>query len=148
MEYKIYTGLNDDIISIRTSVFILEQGFKNEFDNKDNTCSHIVLYSDGKAVATCRYYKEGKSYHIGRVAIIKEYRGQHLGHEIMKIAEAKVKAECVEKPCMIEVSAQVRVSEFYEKLGYNKVGEIYLDEFCEHIRMVKYLGGGEECSDH
>ena len=39
----------------------------------------------------------------------------------------------------IEVSAQVRVSEFYKKLGYNKVGDIYFDEFCEHIRMVKNL---------
>ena len=39
----------------------------------------------------------------------------------------------------IEVSAQVRVSEFYKKLGYNQVGDIYFDEYCEHIRMVKKL---------
>ena len=31
-EHKKYIGLNDDIIKIRTAVFIDEQGFKDEFD--------------------------------------------------------------------------------------------------------------------
>ena len=39
----------------------------------------------------------------------------------------------------VEVSAQVRVSEFYKNLGYNAIGDIYFDEYCEHIRMVKEL---------
>ena len=136
MEHKKYTGLNDDIIKIRTSVFIEEQGFKDEFDETDKTCSHIVLYDGSKCVATCRYYQENGTYHIGRVAIIKEYREKHLGNKIMQIAEDYIKKDGGQT---IEVSAQVRVSEFYRKLGYNKVGDIYFDEFCEHIRMVKNL---------
>jgi len=136
MNYKKYNELNDDIIKIRTSVFIDEQGFKDEFDEIDKTCYHIVLYDSEKPVATCRYFKEGESFHIGRVAIIKEYRGKHLGKEIMQIAEKEIKATNAEQ---IEVSAQVRVKEFYKKVGYKEVGEIYLDEFCEHIRMVKIL---------
>ena len=136
MEHKKFIGLNDDIIKIRTSVFINEQGFKDEFDEIDKTCTHIVLYDNEKSIATCRYFKEGENYHIGRVAIIKEYRGKHLGNKIMQIAETEIKNEGGEK---IEVSAQVRVSEFYEKLGYNKIGDIYFDEYCEHIRMVKNL---------
>ena len=39
MEHKKFIGLNDDIIKIRTSVFIDEQGFKDEFDKTDKTCS-------------------------------------------------------------------------------------------------------------
>ena len=136
MNYKKYTGLNNDIIKIRTSVFIEEQEFKNEFDDTDETCSHIVLYDGGKCIATCRYYQENETYHIGRVAIIKEYRGKHLGNKIMQIAENYIKKDGGQT---IEVSAQVRVSEFYKKLRYNKVGDIYFDEFCEHIRMVKKL---------
>ncbi|MBR1681505.1 GNAT family N-acetyltransferase [bacterium] len=85
---------------------------------------------------TCRYFKEGENYHIGRVAIIKEYRGQGLGKKIMQIAENEIAQAGGQK---IEVSAQVRVSEFYEKLGYKKIGDIYFDEYCEHIRMVKEL---------
>ena len=38
---------------------------------------------------------------------------------------------------IISLSAQVRASGFYEKLGYKKHGEIYFDEYCEHIVMKK-----------
>jgi len=134
MNYKKYNKLNDDIIKIRTSVFTDEQGFQDEFDEIDKTCFHIVLYDNKKPVATCRYFTDGKLFHIGRVAIIKEYRGKHLGNEIMQIAEKEIKSLNAKQ---IEVSAQVRVKEFYKKLGYKEVGEIYLDEFCEHIKMVK-----------
>ena len=136
MEYKKFIGLNDDIVKIRTEIFIDEQKFENEFDEIDKTCSHIVLYDNKKPVGTCRYFLENGSYHIGRVAIIKDYRGLHLGYKIMEIAEEEIKKYSGKK---IEVSAQVRVKDFYKKLGYNKIGDIYLDEFCEHIRMVKNL---------
>ena len=139
MEHKKFIGLNDDIIKIRTSVFVDEQGFKDEFDEIDKTCTHIVLYDSGKCIATCRYFKEGENYHIGRVAIIKEYRGKHLGNKIMQIAETEIRGKCNGAKCVIEVSSQVRVSEFYEKLGYNEIGNIYVDEYCEHIRMIKEL---------
>lgn len=97
---------------------------------------YIVLYDNGNAIATCRYFHQNGVYHIRRVAIVKEYRGKQLGNEIMNIAEFEIKKECGEK---IEVSAQVRVKEFYKKLGYKEVGEIYFDEYCEHITMVKEL---------
>ncbi len=132
--YKKIIGLNDDIIKIRTKVFIKEQGFQDEFDDVDKTCSHIVLYDNETPVATCRYFKEGSSYYIGRVAVIKEYRGQKLGNKIMQIAENEILKDGGQKA---EVSAQVRVSDFYERLGYKKIGEVYFDEYCEHIRMVK-----------
>ena len=136
LNYQKYIGLNDDIIKIRTTVFIEEQGFKDEFDEIDKTCSHIVLYDNEKPVAICRYFKEGKNYHIGRVAIIKDYRGKHLGNKIMQIAEDEIKKDGGKH---IEVSAQVRVSDFYKKLSYKQIGDIYFDEYCEHIRMVKSL---------
>lgn len=136
MKNKKFTGLNDDIIGIRTEVFIDEQGFKDEFDETDKICSHIVLYDNETPVATCRYFKENEIYHIGRVAVIKEYRNQHLGNEIMKIAEAEILKENGKQ---IEVSAQVRIKDFYKKLGYKEFGEVYFDEYCEHIAMKKEL---------
>lgn len=39
----------------------------------------------------------------------------------------------------IEISAQVRVKDFYRKLGYRATGPVYYDEYCAHIRMVKLL---------
>lgn len=136
MKYKKFKGLNDDIINIRTKVFIDEQGFKDEFDEADKTCSHIVLYNNEIPVATCRYFEENRIYHIGRVAVIKKYRGLHLGNDIMKIAEAEILKENGKQ---IEISAQVRIKDFYKKLGYKEFGEVYFDEHCKHIAMKKEL---------
>lgn len=104
MQYKKFIGLNNDIINIRTAIFVKEQGFKDEFDEVDKNCSHIVLYDNNKPIATCRYFSQNEIYHIGRVAIVKEYRGKHLGNKIMQIAELEIKKEGGKK---IEVSAQV-----------------------------------------
>ena len=136
MQYKQFVGLNDDIIKIRTDTFIKEQGFLDEFDETDKTCSHIVLYKDEKPVATCRYFQNNGVYHIGRVAVVKEMLNFHLVKKIMKFAEKEIKKDGGTE---IEVSAQLRVKNFYKKLGYSEIGEVYLDEYCEHIKMVKKL---------
>ena len=136
MNYKKYQTLMEDVIKIRTAVFMEEQGFNNEFDDIDKTCTHIVLYDTQTPIGTCRYFHEGAHYHIGRVAMTKKYRGQHLGEHLMQIAEDEIKKEGGKQ---IEVSAQVRVKDFYHKLGYREAGAVYYDEYCEHIRMVKLL---------
>lgn len=134
--FKLYKGLNDDVRYVRKTVFIEEQGFQNEFDLIDENCFHVVFYENEKPVATCRFYNDKNIYHIGRVAVLKEYRGMYLGVKIMQFAENEIKKA---GGSLIEVSAQVRIKDFYKKLGYVEQGEVYLDEFCEHIKMVKDL---------
>ncbi|MBO7238125.1 MAG: GNAT family N-acetyltransferase [Elusimicrobiaceae bacterium] len=134
--YKKFTHLNDDIIRLRTVVFVAEQGFKEEFDETDKRAVHLVLYDGTKAIATCRYFKDGPNYHIGRVAVLKQYRGKSLGYQIMRHAEAEIKKD---GGTCIELSAQIRVKDFYQKLGYQASGDIYLDQHCPHINMVKNL---------
>lgn len=138
MEYKIFKELPDDAKLIRETVFVKEQGFKEEFDSVDLTATHIVIYNNGKPAAVGRYFNEGNSptYHIGRVAVMKEYRGLGYGKDIMDIAEKHIKAESGEK---IEVSAQLQAKPFYEKCGYTAVGDIYYDEHCKHILMFKNI---------
>ena len=33
--------------------------------------------------------------------------------------------------------AQQRVQSFYENLGYTRVGDVYYDEYCPHVKMIK-----------
>lgn len=134
--YKKFIGLNEDVINIRTAVFMQEQGFQNEFDQTDNTCTHLVLYDGTKPIATCRYFVDGNTYHVGRVAVLKEYRGKNLGAKMMQLAEDEIKKDGGK---LIELSAQIRVKDFYQKLGYSSSGNMYLDEYCEHITMKKEL---------
>lgn len=122
-----------------------EQGFQNEFDEIDKEAKHFVAYDGQTEVAVCRvYYNEmHKSYMVGRLAVRKEYRGRHMGDKMLECAEAYIKekkGDC----CML--TAQVKASNFYEKQGYHKCGEEFLDEFCPHVMMTKELNGSRTVS--
>lgn len=137
-EIKLFDKLTDDERMIRTSVFIEEQGFKAEFDDTDSCCSHLVLYENGRAAGCARFFagESDGEYHLGRLAVLKDFRGKHYGEMLVGEAEKYVKLLGAR---VLMLSAQVRVSKFYEKLGFVKSGEIYFDEYCEHIHMEKIL---------
>lgn len=135
MEIKIYHQLCNEAKWIREEVFMKEQGFKNEFDDIDAISTHIVLFMENKPVGTCRIFThDHNEYHLGRVAILKPYRGLKLGNVLLKEAE-----ECarLQGGKTIVLSAQCKVEAFYAKNGYESVGTIYFDEHCEHIDMRK-----------
>lgn len=129
-------GFSDDCKLIRQMVFVDEQGFKEEFDSVDNFASHIVLYDGEKPIATGRAFPSDDEnvYIIGRIAVVKDYRSKHIGsyvvNELTEIAKQKGAKR-------IKLSAQFRIKEFYERLGYKPVGETYYDEDCLHQAMIK-----------
>jgi predicted GNAT family N-acyltransferase len=135
MEYKIYDKLTDDEKAIRIKVFVEEQGFNEEFDSIDNYSKHLVIYDNNKPVAVGRYFTDdNEEYHIGRIAVLKEYRQFGYGKKVMQIIENEIKKTNAKR---IVLSAQVRAKGFYQKCGYSQTGSIYLDEYCEHIKMYK-----------
>lgn len=138
MKVKIFDNVTKDAIYIRETVFIQEQGFENEYDETDNVAKHIVIYDEDKAIATCRLFwcQEEDSYHIGRIAVLKEYRGKGIGRIIMDEAE-KLTRSLGGKT--LRLGGQVHAAGFYDKIGYERCGEEYLDEGCPHIPFIKYL---------
>lgn len=140
MRYLWYDTLPQAAADIRKTVFIDEQGFQEEFDARDEAgrCRHLVVCDGDQAVATCRCFagKEEGVWTIGRIAVVRARRGTGLGRVLMQEAEAECKRRGAKKAV---VSAQVRASGFYRAIGYDSVGEAYLDEDCPHIRMEKEL---------
>ena len=138
MVIQILDHITDEIKQIRIDVFMKEQGFEDEFDEIDDIAKFVLLSIDGKAAGTCRYFpsSDGGDAHIGRMAVRKLYRGQHLGTKIMMAAENGIRRDGY-KTCSL--SAQVQAKPFYESLGYKAEGEEYLDEGCAHILMRKLL---------
>lgn len=140
MNTKVYDRIPDYAREIRTKVFIEEQGFQNEYDEIDEVAKHIVMFDQNDIpVATCRvFFDQNMNSHIlGRLAVIKEYRGQNIGSKMISAAEQHVKE--IGGTCL-SLHAQCRVKEFYQKMGYHEFGEIEEDEGCPHIWMKKVLG--------
>ncbi len=138
MKFKIYNFLSDDAKIIRKQVFMEEQGFKNEFDDIDNISFHIVMYDENRPVATCRVYEDivKNEYILGRLSVVKEYRGMSLGAKMIGEAERIVKGK---GGTSIRLHAQCRVTPFYGQQGYKEYGVIEDDEGCPHIWMKKQL---------
>ena len=67
MESRIVMGLENapEAKLIRQTVFVDEQGFKNEFDDTDNKAYHGILTDNGEPVSTGRLFTENGDYHIG-----------------------------------------------------------------------------------
>ena len=130
MYTKIFTTLPQEAKNIRIEVFMKEQGFENEFDDIYTISHHIVVFDEGKPIGTCRFFKENNHYTIGRVAVLKEYRNQHIGNLLLESAENEIKKLNGD---LIVVHAQVRVSPFYEKQGYIQFGQIDDDEGVPHM---------------
>lgn len=139
MKYKIFNKFEDakNAKIIREKVFVEEQGFENEFDDLDERSLHLELYEDDKPIGCARMYSfDKKTYILGRIAVLKEYRGKDHGSNLVKILEKKAKELGAVD---LELSAQQRACHFYEKLGYQQVGEVYYDEYCPHVKMIKIL---------
>lgn len=138
MEIKVYNCLADDAIRVRQTVFVEEQGFRDEFDEIDQTATHLVAYDNGKPIAVCRFFwsDERNAYLIGRLAVIKEYRGKALGAFMIAQAEQAVK-EIGGKS--IELHSQEQAIGFYEKQGYSVCSDMEYEEHCPHYWMRKVL---------
>lgn len=130
-------SLSDDEVRIRTDVFVEEQGFVVEFDDDDAISTHIVLYDGDVPVAVCRIIPgEDGECHIGRIAVVREYRGKGIGSAVVTEAEDVARSMGFRESLL---SAQVRAKGFYETLGYEAFGNEYLDEYCPHVMMRKRL---------
>ncbi len=139
MKTEILNYLSEEAHNIRITVFIEEQGFENEFDSIDAEATHILMKTDdGIPVATCRVFwsDDMDSHVLGRLAVLKEYRGKGIGSDVVREALDYVKS--AGGKCLM-LHSQCRAAVFYEKLGFTSFGEVELDEGCPHIWMIKTL---------
>ncbi|MGK0551269.1 GNAT family N-acetyltransferase [Enterococcus faecalis] len=129
-----------DALRIRNHVFMVEQGVpvEIEIDQKEALCIHFVLYLDnGQAVATCRLLPLDQEHiKLQRMAVEKAYRGHEYGRLIIAEAEKFAQSHGYH---LITLGAQITAVGFYEKLGYVKHGERFLDANIEHYEMNKKL---------
>ena len=127
-------------MAIRQEVFILEQRcFYLDADQFDQSAYHLMVKEkkdlDSKLVAYLRIYYDQKSWHIGRVLVIKDQRGRGLGKQLMRRCHEEVDKLNQSIHAPIELSAQVQVLKFYKDLGYRIIGEQYEDAGILHQKM-------------
>ncbi len=121
---------------IRFAIFVGEQNVPSgiELDDMDAKCVHAVAFdAQGKAIGTGRLLPDG---HIGRMAVVKEWRRQGVGAEILEalIAEARRRGHQE-----VVLSAQLQAAEFYRAHGFEAEGKVYQEAGILHQAMRRKL---------
>lgn len=119
--------------AIRTAVFIYEQGVPEEleWDEFDAISVHVLAINvAGKPVGTARLLPDG---HIGRMAVLKEWRKQGYGsamlQELLKELERRHQPEA-------QLNAQTSAIPFYQKFGFRVLGEEFMEAGIPHVKMA------------
>jgi len=122
----------DFLRSIRNSVFIEEQNVpaELEWDGLDELCTHVIgETAQGEPIGTGRLLPDG---HIGRMAVLKYWRGRGVGSAIL----AELIAAAREKGCDCAIlDAQTHALKFYARFGFEIVSEEFMDAGIPHRTM-------------
>jgi predicted GNAT family N-acyltransferase len=129
-----------EIAALRTRVFVEEQGVPPEIeqDAADETAVHALSRdASGRVVATGRLLPVGDgTATIGRMAADASVRGRGHGAAVLRELHRQALRRGV---TVIELHAQVSARGFYERAGYEAVGEEYLEAGIPHVTMRRPL---------
>ena len=133
-----------DLLRLRAEVFVVEQQCPYlDPDGRDPEATHLMVRPAGPGasgpghplLACARWYPEGESVHLGRVATAPEARGRGLGRRLVQEALDRIAAEHPGRPVVIHAQAHLRA--FYEGFGFRVTGEPFDEDGIEHVGMVK-----------
>ena len=121
----------DELRAIRTPVFIDEQFVTPEFewDEIDADAVHLLASFENQPIACLRIIQFQK---IGRMAVIKPWRGNGLGAALLLEAISICKQHGSKN---IHLSAQTHALGFYLKAGFKQSSDEYTDVDIPHVDM-------------
>lgn len=127
------------ILQLRAEVFVVEQHCPyQDLDGKDQSSYHVLGWLNDKLVAYCRILPKGISYphaaSIGRVVNSPSLRGQGVGKSLMLHAIELCRTLFPGES--ITISAQHYLLRFYQDLGFQEQGDVYLEDDIPHIEMT------------
>ena len=130
-----YESHTENICAIRYEVFVDEQNVPEELeiDGLDGEAKHVLAFVDGLPIGTGRILSDG---HVGRVAVLKNFRGLGIGKSIMKELIKCAQDLSLEK---VWLSSQWHAHSFYLDFGFVCVDEIYKEAGIDHIKMFRTL---------
>lgn len=121
---------------VRFKVFVGEQSVpaEIELDEHDARSVHALARTrEGGAVATGRLLPDG---HIGRMAVLREWRGKGIGGRILEALAGEAKRRGLSEAVL---SAQAHAIEFYERHGFQAEGPEYMEAGIAHRLMRRAL---------
>jgi predicted GNAT family N-acyltransferase len=132
IEPATWAGDAVDLRRVREAVFIEEQRIapNDEWDEQDARAFHVIARNaQGEPIGTGRLTTD---LHIGRMAVLKAWRGQGVGEAILRTLLETARG--FGYPSIL-IHAQVYAMPFYARAGFVAEGEEYLEVGIPHQNM-------------
>ena len=123
---------------IRLAVFIREHHVPEnmEFDLEDESAWHALAYLNNNCIGTARLNVDNQIGKIGRMAVLSQYRGMGVGRQLIQSLLKYGQSLDVNKYAL---NAQLSAIRFYEKIGFEVIGNIFQEVGIAHQKMVLNL---------
>ena len=142
MYRKTFEELSKDelyaLTKLRQQVFIVEQNsIYSDLDGYDQMAIHYLDFDhQDNLIAYARYRKISRldEVKIERVVLAVKSRGVGLGKSLIISMLTDIQGEY--PLAKITLSSQIYASEFYQRLGFVELGDVYDDGGIMHVGMV------------
>ena len=125
------------IVQLRIAVFIIEQDCPYpDLDDLDQESQHVWIKNQNEIVSYLRITPPGSRFiepSLGRIVTKQNYRSKGFAENLIKQAINHI---CAEEPEAIRISAQSYLEKYYEKFGFFKASDEYLEDNIPHIEML------------
>ncbi len=131
-----WQSAESDLRALREAIFINEQQVPEEleWDGRDDGSTHVLAFDEqNHPIGTGRLLPDG---HIGRMAVLAPWRRQGVGSALLTALIAV--AQKMRLPS-VELDAQTQALGFYQRHGFQPVGDVFMDAGILHQRMQRIL---------
>ena len=129
----------DTVFLIREMVFVKEQNVDaaEEYDAYEDSSTHFLAIIDELPAGTARWRRTTEGIKLERFAVLKSQRGKGLGQALVKRVLEDIGSQAGNSGKTIYLHAQLDAVSLYEKFGFKKEGEQFLECNIAHYTMKK-----------
>ncbi len=137
IEIKSFTSadqaLYNKALEIRQHVFIEELSVDPtlEIENEE-FCRFYLIFIDGKAAGTARWRETEKGIKLERFALLPEFRNQGTGTILLQ----RILDDVTPFNKKIYLHSQLNAVSYYERQGFARSGDIFIEAFIRHYLMI------------
>ena len=132
----------EQCLAIRNDVFTVEKQVPksievDEYDCLCDACDHFLVQVGGACVGAVRcLHRPAREIQVQRFCLYPRFRGGGTGKAMLAELERRYRAQGAAKLCL---DAKFEVSGFYERCGFRRVSEPFIEADVPHVKMEKTL---------
>lgn len=124
----------EKVFAIRREVFVGEQNCPPELEwEHEEESNHFLATVDGEPAGASRWRKTDKGCKLERFAVLKKFRGNGVGQELVKTVLSDLPKDAE----YVYLHAQVDAVTLYERFNFVKTGPEFEEAGIRHYKMVR-----------